>query len=88
MNHDTIPCDKVSCYVSANFDYNLLSGFMLYFEAGSPLNSVVCANVTIIDDMIVEPDQFFGVFLSTMDPVFLTPISSAIVIIATDNDSK
>ena len=61
---------------------------MLYFEAGSPLNSVRCANVTIIDDVIIETDQSFEVSLSTMDPVNLTPIPSSLVVIATDNDSK
>lgn len=61
---------------------------MLDFEAGSPLNSVACVNVTIIDDSVIEPDQSFIVSLSTMDPVLLAPISSAVVIIATDNDSK
>ena len=81
-------CHVMIVIFPATSDYNPLSNFMLYFEAGSPLNSVVCANVTIIDDIIIEPDQSFAVSLSTMDPVFLTPISSAVVIIATDNDSK
>lgn len=73
---------------TAGSDYSPLVNSPLYFEAGSPLNSVRCVNITVIDDDIVEPDQTFDVSLSTMDPVYLTPISNAIVVIATDNDSK
>lgn len=62
--------------------------FPLYFEAESPLNSVCCVNVTIIDDDVVEPDQTFEVSLMTYDPVLITPTANANVTIATDNDSK
>ena len=58
-----------------------------YYVAGSPLNSERCVDITILDDDVIEADQSFDVSLSTSDPVFLTPIEQATVIIATDNDS-
>ena len=68
-------------------DYVSLTASLTY-ESGSPLNSRRCANITIIDDDVIEPDQSFAVSLVTVDPVFLTPFDKAIVTIATDNDSK
>lgn len=65
-----------------------LTNVPLYYGAGSPLNSERCVDITIIDDDFIEPDQSFEVSLSTSDPVFLTPIDQADVIIATDNDSE
>lgn len=52
------------------------------------MNSERCVDITIIDDDIIENDQSFGVSLTSNDPVFITPISEAVVVIATDNDSK
>ena len=74
--------------LSIGEDYDAVAMFQMDYEPNSPLNSVRCVNITIRDDLIVEPDQFFQVALTTSDPVFLTPISMATVVIATDNDSK
>ena len=49
---------------------------------------VDCVNIPIVDDTIVEGDEIFLVFLSTLDvQVQIGPISSANVLIE-DNDCK
>ena len=73
---------------STDNDYEPLENFPLYYEAGSPLNSERCVDIPILDDDVVENDQSFEVSLTSDDPVFLTPIPQAEVVIATDNDSK
>ena len=82
----TLPLSVFFCTTTGN-DYTTLTS-TLYYGAGSPLNSKRCVNISIIDDDVIEPDQSFAVSLATSDPVFLTPIDEATVIIATDNDSK
>ena len=78
----------VMLHFTAAVDYVSLDNFPLSYEAGSPLNSERCVNITILDDDVVEDDESLQVSLSTIDPVLLTPISLAEVIILTDNDSK
>ena len=52
-------------------------------------DSMMCVNVTIIDDPTVEGNQSFSVSLQTdaNEPVILTPTQQATVIIV-DDDSK
>ena len=59
----------------------------LAFSIGAALNSSSCANITINDDLIVEYDEEFSVYLSTYDPVIIDPIEEANVTII-DNDRK
>ena len=68
-------------------DYTSKASYPLTFSAGSPVGISQCANITIIDDLVVEPDQYFTVSLTTTDPVYITPTSLAQVII-TDNDCE
>ena len=78
----------VMLHFTAGDDYVSLDNFPLSYGAGSPLNSERCVNIAIPDDDVVEDDESLQVSLSTEDPVLLTPISLAEVIILTDNDSK
>ena len=66
-------------------DYSQLSA-SLTFTAD---DSMMCVNVTIIDDPTVEGDQSFSVSLQTdvNEPVNLTPNQQAVVVIV-DDDSK
>ena len=68
-------------------DYTPLTNSPLVFYSGDPVGTSRCANVTIIDDLVVEPDQYFSVSLTSTDPVYITPNSIAQVIIA-DNDCE
>ena len=73
---------------SAPDDYVSVLNYPLVFMAGDPLNTAVCFNVTIVDDIdVVEPDQSFIVSLTTEDPVYLTPYVDSSVTIE-DNDSE
>ena len=68
-------------------DYTSKASYPLTFSAGSPVGITQCANISIIDDLVVEPDQYFTVSLTTTDPVYITPISLAQVVID-DNDCE
>ena len=68
-------------------DYTSKANYPLIFYAGSPVGISQCVNISIIDDLVVEPDQYFSVVLTTTDPVYITPTSLAQVIIA-DNDCE
>jgi len=49
-------------------DYSQLT-VDLTFNAGSQAGSNACANISIIDDDILESDEYFTVILSSSDPV-------------------
>ena len=68
-------------------DYTSVADYPLTFSAGNPVGISRCANIDIIDDLVVEPDQYFSVSLASADPVYVTPTSLAQVIIA-DNDCE
>ena len=73
---------------SAMDDYDPVSSYPLVFMSGDPLNTAVCVNITIVDDVdVVEPDQSFIISLTTSDPVYLTPYADSSVTIQ-DNDSE
>ena len=52
-------------------------------------DTMMCVNVTIMDDLTVEGNQSFSVSLQSdvNEPVMLTPVQQAIVVIV-DDDSK
>ena len=68
-------------------DYTAIANSPLTFFSGDPVDTRRCVNVTIIDEEIVEDDQFFSVSLTSSDPVYITPFSEAQVVIS-DNDRK
>lgn len=68
-------------------DYTSVVNYPLVFFTGDPVGSEQCVNITIIDDLVVEPDQSFSVSLTSSDPVYFTPTSQASVVIA-DNDCE
>ena len=68
-------------------DYTAIANYPLIFLSGDPLGTRICVNITINDDEIVEPDQYFSVLLASSDPVYITPNAEARVVII-DNDRK
>ena len=61
---------------------------MLVFSTSSSNNTKLCSNITIINDAILEPDQFFLVLLSTADPDVKLRNNVSIITIVDDGDSK
>ena len=60
----------------------------LIFLPGDEVGTIVCLNITIIDDSgTVEPEQTFLVVANSSDPVIISPISEMTVSII-DDDSK
>ena len=57
-------------------DFQQLTDVPLTFLPGSPIGSLSCANVTIIDDVFVENDESFSVSITSAPPVFIFPNSS------------
>ena len=74
-------------FLAAPGDYVPLVDVPLSFLIGAPLNSTYCVNITINDDLIVEYDEEFSVYLLSYDPVIIDPIYEANVTIM-DNDCK
>lgn len=69
-------------------DYIPLIDAEVTFLAGNEVGTVVCENVTIVDDMdTIEPDQTFMVSANSSDPVIITP-NSQVVITIVDNDGE
>lgn len=68
-------------------DYTALANSPLVFNSGDPVGTSRCANVTIIDDEIIEPEQSFLALLTSSDPVYIAPTQQAQVTII-DNDCE
>ena len=66
-------------------DYIPESTDITYFPA--IVEVIICENVTIVNDLLEEEFETFGVTLTTMDPVATFSVSSGIIIIA-DNDGQ
>lgn len=50
------------------------------------MGTVVCVNVTIINDVdVIEPDQTFSVLLTSSAPVIIEPISEVAITILDDD---
>lgn len=66
-------------------DYSTVSGSLTFTAS----DSMMCVNVTIIDDPTVEGNQSFSLSLQSdaNEPVIFTPTQQATVIII-DDDSK
>ena len=61
----------------------------LTFMPGDDIGTMVCENVTIVNDMdTVEPDQTFTVSLNSSDPVVIAPTAEATVTIVDDDSEK
>lgn len=70
-------------------DYVALVDAAVNFMAGNEVGTIVCENVTIVNDMdTVEPDQSFTVTASSTDPVTITPLSQVTVTIVDDDGEK
>ena len=70
-------------------DYIALANAVVSFVAGNEVRTIVCENVTIVNDMdTVEPEQSFTVSASSSDPVVITPISQVTVTIEDDDGEK
>ena len=65
-------------------DYEAIAEELLF----EPLDARLCINVTILDDLTVEPVQSFLVLLSSTDPGVMVAVGSAIINIQPDNDSE
>ena len=67
-------------------DYVALADAPVSFMAGNEVGTIVCENVTIINDVdTVESDQSFTVSANSSDPVVITPISQVTVTIVDDD---
>ncbi len=65
-------------------DYTLA----LSFAAGSPVNSMSCVDIVILEDSAVEDIEGFYVELSTSDPVnILSPDNASVSILDNDGTS-
>ena len=68
-----------SSYTDDN-DYLGIQDSILEFQAVSPEGTIVCLDISILDEDVVEPEQQFIVQLSSMDPVNIGPNGTATVI--------
>ena len=68
-------------------DYGAVQNLSLMFQIGFAINTSLCVDVDIFDDVIVEYFEDFSVSLASDDPVIFAPISEANVSIY-DNDRK
>ena len=69
-----------------NLDFGSVSDTLI-FQAGSPGGTLLCVNITIIDDLRFEGQEIFQVTLYTADPAVdysINPISIFIL----DNEGK
>ncbi len=62
-----------------------MTDYTLSFAAGSPVNSMLCVDIVILEDSAVEDIERFYVELSTSDPVNVLSSDNATVSIL-DND--
>ncbi len=69
-------------------DYTAVTGSLLQFQSGAVVGSIVCENITIIDNPPVENIlESFNIFLSTSGPgVILVDPSGTVTIV--DNDCE
>ena len=80
MSNDDFPTEEDDYYP-------LVDEPIVFLESDLP-GAVRCSSVQIVEeDEVVEADQYFTVSLSTSDPVYITPIQQAQVVIE-DNDRK
>ncbi len=64
-----------------------MTDYTLSFAAGSPVNSLSCVDIVILEDSAVEDIECFYVELSTSDPVnVLSPDNATVSIL--DNDGR
>ena len=69
-------------------DYTSLSNASLTYQIGDPNGTILCLDIDIYDDEIVEYVEYFSVILSSLlEPVYFEPIQEANVSIY-DNDRK
>ncbi len=70
-------------------DYTSVVSFPLIFTPSDPIGVLMCANITIILDSVVENTESFLVVLSSSDPaVVLTQSTATATVIILDNSSK
>ena len=62
-------CHGCLLFPTAGSDYTSLTDYALSFAAGSPVNSLSCVDIVILEDSAVEDIERFYVELSTSDPV-------------------
>ena len=65
-------------------DY-LLEPRQLTFSTG---NQIICINIELLDDLIVELEEMFTVMLSTMDNRITFAFDTAIITIADNDDGE
>ncbi len=65
-----------------------MTDYTLSFAAGSPVNSLSCVDIVILEDSAVEDIERFYVELSTSDPVnILSPDNTSVSILDNDGTS-
>ncbi len=65
-----------------------MTDYTLSFAAGSPVNSMSCVDIVILEDSAVEDIERFYVELSTSDPVnILSPDNATVSILDDDGRS-
>ncbi len=75
------------CISTAGSDYTSVTDYTLSFAAGSPVNSMSCVDIVILEDSAVEDIERFYVELSTSDPVnILSPDNASVSIL--DDDGR
>ena len=74
-------------FPTAGSDYTSVTDYTLSFAAGSPVNSLSCVDIVILEDSAVEDIERFYVELSTSDPVnILSPDNASVSIL--DDDGR
>ncbi len=66
----------------------MLMDTVIKFPEMSVIGTLACANITIIDDSILEPDQEFTVQVVSSDPPGVVSQELSTTVIIEDNDSK
>lgn len=75
------------CYISPDFaDFNL-SSVQLIFQPGCT-NQTSCADIPIVNDLVLEEDEVFKVHLSTGDPGIIILGTDIATITIINDDSK
>ena len=72
-------------FLAAGIDYIVESTDITYFPA--IVEVIICENVTIVNDVLEEEIETFGVTLTTFDSAASFLVSSGVIIIV-DNDGQ